>query len=66
MKKKKREFLTLAHLLCVFILGVIVSRRGPLRERASLWSEILLNLAENTGLIFMELENSAIHYGATM
>ena len=27
----------------------------PLRERgrASLWSEILLNLAENTGLIFM-------------
>lgn len=38
----------------------------PLRKgRASLWRQILLNLAENMDL-YLWVENSAIHYGHTM
>lgn len=62
--KKKKEFLTLAHLLCGFLCHCFLVR--PLRKgQASLWRKILLNLAENMDL-YLWVENSAIHYGHTM
>jgi len=64
-KKKKKEFLILAHLLCE-VLSLFSCVTTQKRTGFIVGGQILLNLAENTDLYLLVEEKTAIHYGQTM